>query len=224
MVDALRLIRCHDDIGVIALEVIQLDSLTPAVRKTWADRYQPELARIEPQRLEFGPPSLVPLSDGEIDQLRRFVSALCGEQGKFKGLMYALKRFRSSVERYSPSDPERLLEYAIALEALYLNDQGTDRTELTYRLRLRAARFLGNDVNTRQALFAVIGDLYGFRSRVAHGEPLVGLRETEKSKLENVLSEGPVILCATIRRILESPVHEIPSGNTLPFWRGIELG
>jgi hypothetical protein len=112
-VDVLRLIRCKDDIGVLALEIVELDSLTPKIRKTWANRYQPNLARYQPHRFDFGPPSTVALTEAELERLRGAISSLLGVKGNFKGLKYALRRLRSSVERYAPSDPERLLEYAI---------------------------------------------------------------------------------------------------------------
>ena len=222
-VDVLRLVRCKEDIGVLALEIVELDSLTPKIRKTWANRYQPDLARYQPHRFDFGPPSTVALTDAEIERLRGAISSLLGVQGNFKGLKYALRRCRSSVERYAPSDPERLLEYAIALEAIYLNDIGTDREELSYRLRLRAARFLATSFAERNELFVTLRDLYKLRSRVAHGESLERLGPKDRIILEKVLDRGPVIVSESVLRILENPGGAIPSGQ-LEFWRRVELG
>lgn len=145
-------------------------------------------------------------------------------RGDFKGLKYALRRLRSSVERYAPSDPERLLEYAIALEALYLNDIGTDRVELAYRLRLRAARFLATSFAERNELFMTLRDLYHLRSRVAHGESLERLGPKDRMILEKVLDRGPVIVSESVLRILENPGGAIPSGQSGDFWRRVELG
>lgn len=223
-VDVLRLVRCKEDIGVLALEIVELDSLTPKIRKTWANRYQPDLARYQPHRFDFGPPSTVALTDAEIKRLRGAISSLLGVQGNFKGLKYALRRLRSSVERYAPSDPERLLEYAIALEAIYLNDIGTDREELSYRLRLRAARFLATSFAERNDLFVTLRDLYKLRSRVAHGESLERLGAKDRIILEKVLDRGPVIVSESVLRILENPGGAIPSGQLGEFWRRVELG
>jgi hypothetical protein len=223
-VDALRLVRCKEDIGVLALEIVELDSLTPGIRKTWADRYQAELARFQPRRFDFGAPSTVPLTDAELKRLRGAIYSLLGAQGSFKGLKYALRRFRSSVERYAPSDPERLLEYAIALEALYLNDIGTDRGELAYRLRIRIARFLASRFEERAEIFVTLRDLYDLRSRVAHGESLERLEAKDRRILEKVLDRGPEIVSASVLRILESPASSIPTRETGDFWRRVELG
>ena len=223
-VDVLRLIRYKEDIGVLALEIVELDSLTPKIRKTWANRYQPELARYQPHRFDFGPPSTVALTDVELERLRLAISSLLGVQGNFKGLKYALRRLRSSVERYAPSDPERLLEYAIALEAIYLNDITTDREELSYRLRLRAARLLATSFAERNDLFLTLRDLYKLRSRVAHGGSLERLDPKDRIMLEKVLDQGPKIVSESVLRILENPGGAIPSGQSSDFWRRVELG
>ena len=222
VVDALRLIRCTDDVGVIALEIIESDTFTPAIRKTWADRYQVELATHQPSRFDFGAASHDPLSDEELSRLQRTVCALLEQHGLSGRIKIALGRFRNSVERYSPSDPERLLEYAIALEALYLSELSSDRAELQYRLALRLARFLENDLDNRKKTFDVVRDLYRFRSRVAHGETLEKLKPADKERLERVLERAPVLVSTSILRLLdESPPATSDLGD---FWKQIELG
>lgn len=61
---------------------------------------------------------------------------------------------------------ESFLLYAIALESIVLSDN--DPIELTYRLRVRVAHLLGDDVESRRDLFTKLGDLYKIRSKMVH--------------------------------------------------------
>jgi len=119
VIDSLRLIRPKDDIGVLELEVVPVLNYTPSIREPAQSRYRMELARFQPRRFDYSPSSLHPLDENEIKTVRETVEARLPLQQRFE---YAIGRFRNSIERYSQDDPERLLEWAIALEALYLND------------------------------------------------------------------------------------------------------
>jgi len=223
VVNGLRLLRYQDDIGVLALEIVGDDEFTPHIRKTWADRYQHELARFQPQRFDFGPPAIEPLDQEEISRLRRAVSSILGNNGRFRGLQYALSRLSRSIERYAPNDHERLLDYAIALEALFLNDISPDRSELTYRLRVRVARYLAEAYDERSQIFQTVGNLYKYRSTIAHGGSLATQSARDNEKLSEVLERVPGMLSDSILRLLESPSGSIPSGDTTEFWRRVEL-
>lgn len=61
---------------------------------------------------------------------------------------------------------ESFLLYAIALESIVLSDNAP--IELTYRLRVRVAHLLGDDVESRRDLFTKLGDLYKIRSMIVH--------------------------------------------------------
>lgn len=61
---------------------------------------------------------------------------------------------------------ESFLLYAIALESIVLSDN--DPIELTYRLRVRVAHLLGDDVESRRDLLTKLGDLYKIRSMIVH--------------------------------------------------------
>src|SRR5205823_1673035 len=58
----------------------------------------------------------------------------------------AQRRFAQTYERVH--DEDRLIDAWIALEALFLPDQG----ELIYRAQMRIARFIGNDLPEREAI------------------------------------------------------------------------
>jgi hypothetical protein len=198
LVDSLRLI-CNCDLGVLGLEVVPDESFTPAIRKTFETRYQQELAPIIPKRFHYQLDILVPITEAEINEVRQLFSS-DWHSNTIKGMDIAIKRFRSSIERYMPDDAEKLLDLAIAFESIYLNDGETK--ELTYRLSLRVARLLGNSVDERYEIFNIIKDLYKYRSKVAHGENLDSLKNSDAERLNKVLKNAPIILRKSIIKIL----------------------
>jgi hypothetical protein len=76
----------------------------------------------------------------------------------------AFRRFETSYDRNSPDD--QLLDYWIALEALFLKET----QELAYRAGLRIARFIGLTKADREDIFKEIKRSYTCRSKVVHGE------------------------------------------------------
>lgn len=230
ILDSLRLCRPLDDIGIIAIEIYPLSPFAPHIKKTEknAYNYQSYLAPYKPERFDFSLTSIVPLKKEELEAVSRAIFLrLPSDTRKNKKIEYAIKRFRNSIERYSPDDPERLLEYAIALEAIYLNDN-SNHAELTYRLRLRAARFLKENYEDRDKLFKLIGDLYIFRSTVAHGGDISTSskkkktdKEEENEKLKQVLEEIPGVLAESILKIMNEHYEE--HNRESLFWRKIEL-
>ena len=61
---------------------------------------------------------------------------------------------------------DRFLQYAIALECLFLPEGSR---ELTYRLSLRIAKLIGTQLDERIEITKTVRDLYGSRSRIVHG-------------------------------------------------------
>ena len=59
---------------------------------------------------------------------------------------------------------DKFLDYMIVLEALYLED----RHELSYRLPLRIAYFLGDDYRDRNRYFRILKKAYSLRSAMVH--------------------------------------------------------
>ena len=60
---------------------------------------------------------------------------------------------------------DRTIDLGIALECLFLDGI---RDELRFRLAVRAARFLADDLSQRQGIFNVIKDFYDMRSKAVH--------------------------------------------------------
>jgi hypothetical protein len=92
------------------------------------------------------------------------------------------------------------IDFGIAMEAVFLEDN--DRDEITYRLTMRAGRFLGSDLASRQAARRLFSGLYDLRSKAAH-------RAAIPESVKNVPAEyallgyGYAQLRGTMRAILE---------------------
>ena len=81
-------------------------------------------------------------------------------------LRLAVRRLAASHSREGRLHVEdRILDSAIALETMY----DLSGPELTYKLRTRAAHFLGLDAQGRKDLFRRIGKFYRARSTIVHG-------------------------------------------------------
>jgi len=222
LLDSLRLCRPIDDIGVLAIEVVPISFTAPVIRKTWANQFQSELARFEPRRFDFSPASPLPLSEKEIERIKGITSLMLPDDDLPWNLQYAMRRFRNSIERYSVDDAERLLEYAIALESLYLNDNSSERGELTYRLSLRAARLLAKDFEKRKKIFDFVKKLYGFRSRIAHGEDISRLKKAKDDELKEILKHIPILVAESIIKLM-LVWRTSPGIQFSDFWKEVEL-
>jgi hypothetical protein len=92
------------------------------------------------------------------------------------------------------------IDLGIALETLYLNDSGDDRGELTFRMKIRSARFLGRGEEDRQRIFDLVGELYTLRSVAVHKGKLP-TKYTVRSVRE-LLDKGFDLGIQTVRRFI----------------------
>ena len=221
LVDSLRLV-CDCDIGILGLEIIPVDLITPHIRKTFENRYQQELALFLPKRFSYELSTLSPIGELEIEKIKSLITA-DWHSNTVKGMDIAVKRLRSSIERYMPYDREKLLDLTIALEAIYLNDG--DNKELTYRLALRAARLIGTTFDDRKQIFSVVRDLYKYRSKVAHGEDLTSLKKADQERLVKVMNKAPLILKESIVQMLSGngPIGLKNNEKLAEWWSNLEL-
>lgn len=83
-------------------------------------------------------------------------------------------------------DVDKLLDFMIGLESLYLPD-GND--ELTFRLSLRVVFVVHHDMAERKSLFKFLRKMYGVRSKIAHGKKHE-LTKEDLSKTEQVLRQS----------------------------------
>jgi len=79
-------------------------------------------------------------------------------------LRVPMQRLNSAMRRSSPVDSA--IDLGIALESIFLPD---GRGALTFRLRVRAARWLGSTPAERRCLSVTVDDLYKVRSMAVHG-------------------------------------------------------
>lgn len=77
---------------------------------------------------------------------------------------FATRRFAYALDRTRAED--QILDLMIAAEALLLTGLNA---ELSYRLALRGAFFLGHDAASRAQLHAFLANAYDVRSKIAHG-------------------------------------------------------
>lgn len=222
IVDVLRLVRT-DDLGIIGVESLSIEREAPTIRYHYDVGHNPTYASVVPRRSYFFLQDAAPLSDEHLATLRETLPAYLDGSHGVQGLDVAMRRYRDSRERYRPGDPEQLLDLTIALEALLLT--GGERSELTYRLGIRAARLLGTSADSRRGIFDVLRDLYAVRSKLAHGSTLDNMKPAEAQKVQTALDLAPAVLRLTILRFLRG---EGPSGlkdkKLTEWWRSVELG
>jgi hypothetical protein len=98
------------------------------------------------------------------------------------------------------SATDSAIELGIALEALLLNDLDRDRGELTFRLRLRGARFLGATPSETREIFKSLRLAYDLRSRAVHsGNTPEELDGVPSSK---ILETGYGLTVAAVEKII----------------------
>ena len=116
------------------------------------------------------------LDKGRFAELRRLYQGLSRVEGCYTKVKNALRRFdMGGFGRELPED--RLIDFWVALEALFAKDDETQ--ELTYKFAIRIAHFIGNDRDDRKRLFDQLRKAYGVRSRIVHGSQPEDMRVEE---------------------------------------------
>ena len=110
----------------------------------------------------------------------------------------------------------RAIDVAIALEVLFMN---TDRDEHSYKISLRAARLLNQEMAARRRVFAEVRNVYDIRSKMVHtgsanNESNV---DGEKRTAHDVVEAVDVVCTEAIRSFLAM-------GSIPEDWRDVELG
>jgi hypothetical protein len=84
-------------------------------------------------------------------------------------LSWAVSRsYRSELGSTAAAQVESAIDIGIALESIFLTNIGPDRGELSFRLRLHAARLLRQDPHERSALARDLRRFYQVRSAAVH--------------------------------------------------------
>lgn len=82
-------------------------------------------------------------------------------------LSVAIRRFSQANERTSAED--KIIDYLISAEALFLSSGGSFQGELKYRLSHRAAMFIESEPNKQHKIFKFMQKAYDVRSAIVHG-------------------------------------------------------
>lgn len=123
------------------------------------------------------------LAKSEVEEFKEFwKDFLTFDFDKNKFLDVAIRRLDYGITRNKPED--KLIDYIIALEALFLVDEG----ELSYRLSIRTATFLDKN----KTVFEDVRTAYSLRNKIVHGspEPLPGDFAELVSRIEEYLRES----------------------------------
>jgi Apea-like HEPN len=131
------------------------------------------------------------------------------------------RRFAMAFDRGRVDD--QLIDMMIVAEALFLSDQSTDRSELGYRMRLRAAKLLqkhdGTDPGGTAKLFS---EVYSLRSTIVHGGPL-----PINSSRKCPAPEAITVFTNVMRRCLQIAIEQYSTTTefaTSEFWDGLVFG
>lgn len=147
------------------------------------------------------------LHASDIQEVKNIYQHLRHSPGRGK-LEIALSRFNTS---YGRSDyRERIIDLVIALENLFGEETTGQTTEVGYRLRMRAARYLGANADERKHLRKFISQLYTLRSKIVHGDTKFNNEEIEKifkRPIGEVITELMDIVRRSIRKLLANPNH-----------------
>lgn len=121
------------------------------------------------------------LSRQDAGEIKTIFTKMKQEKNPF---IIASNRLGFGMERRS--DEDKLLDYMIGLESLYLPD-GQD--ELTFRLSLRVSFTLQQEMTVRKSDFDFLKKMYGVRSKIAHGKEY-NLTTDDIIKLEEKLRQS----------------------------------
>ena len=106
------------------------------------------------------------ISEAQIPKIKRLYEALVNlDLDTREKLQIAIDRWIKAKAGDNPVD--KMIDLGIAFEAIYLSDI-SETTELSFRLRLRAAWYLGKNAGHRNELMKDFSQIYKWRSKVVH--------------------------------------------------------
>jgi hypothetical protein len=129
-----------------------------------------------------------------------------------KRVAVALERLSASLRRRNPGDSA--LELSIALEIIFAEDYG----ENTFKIGLRAALLLSDEVAQRKRIRSVISSLYKQRSKLVH--------KGENSDIAKIKDFSPVSSVELIREAADyvsKAIKKILELGCIPDWNEYEL-
>ena len=141
------------------------------------------------------------IEEKDIPELKNIFTFLIAENDSRFNV--AQRRLRLGNERSRLED--RLIDYMIGLEALYLPD---GNQELTFRLSLRTAFLLCTDPNERKEAYNFVKEMYDTRSKIVHGKKY-NLTKDEGEKLEELLRKSLKLWLIDKRKFSEGTLSNV---------------
>ena len=193
----------------LASRLAILRDASPVVLRVWSEHLDPDLDELFGAK-GWGQPGQDAAAAWYAEEVtpddEATLARLYALSGSFaKVIDIALGRINLSRRRISPGD--QAIDAAIALEAL-LGDPGSN-SDMTYKLRLRTALFLGKTLDARRSFSKDVRALYALRSKVAHGG------DPPKGEAYGVAARGVAI----VREVL----HALIKRSSMPDWAEWEL-
>jgi hypothetical protein len=155
-------------------------------------------------------PSLY-LADEETEEFKRFWVKLQNRAViAWKALDVAIRRFSYACERYRSED--KIIDLLIAAEALFLTEIGSEKSksELSYRLALRAGFLLGSTPAERKEIYLHLRKAYKIRSEIVHGATSLSLplsKDGGQVSLEQFVKTTEQCLRLTIHRFINAALE-----------------
>ena len=116
--------------------------------------------------LPSGPIKFDCINKEQVPKIKEFYENLVNlKKGVRKKLQIPINRWIKSEATQTQED--KIIDIAIALESLYLSEI-SDKTELSFRLRLHAAWLLKENTKDRRDLMKFITEIYNCRSSIVH--------------------------------------------------------
>ena len=165
-----------------------------------------------PSHPPFGMPN--PLSSLQIDEVKRLYGILVNQNAGFlKKLQIPIDRWQKSKRDRDPID--KIIDLGIAFESLYLPDT---RDELTFKLGVRAAWYLGKNKENRKKLLAEFKEIYKCRSAGVHDGKLK----------DSVTIEGKSVptseFTTRAQDLCRESIIKIMNNGKFPDWNDLILG
>jgi hypothetical protein len=208
--------EAREAIHLAILAMALIPGQAPLIVRTWSEFVDSDLERAINGRawqpaFEDGPPldTLSQPNPIHESQLGPVIDVL--KLPKHLANKLELPLSRLSLSRRRSQSGNQAIELCTALEALF--GDSNEKTELGYRLRLRAALLLGRTLEERIAIRSELGKLYTLRSKAVHGtgsKPAVTALETLRQ-----------IQCGA--DIATRAILEIVQHKKWPDWAMLEL-
>lgn len=128
-----------------------------------------------------------------------FVALSTGDKER---LRVPMRRLNSARRRRDQVDSA--IDIGIALEALFGD---TNPGEHTFKVRVRAARYLGQDAADRERIYELAGTLYLLRSLAVHRGTLVS-KDTKGLDIGQTLQAGYRLVGDALNKIIRKPVGD----------------